>query len=101
MTTCIETKFLGPTNFRGSRYKAFTRGKIGDNRSPSIIIDADHRFDYTKNHVAVAFALAKKLKWSGIWIEGQTDNGSVFVRLPYGEGVNRPESAAFVVPETE
>lgn len=97
--TAIVTKFLGPTNFRGSRYKASTMG-AGNNAKPATLtIYANQALNFTKNHDNVAHALAKKLGWSGVWVKGETDSGSVYVRLAYGEGVNDPNNAAFVVAE--
>jgi hypothetical protein len=51
----IETKFLGPTNARGSRVKAF------DEAGNSIIKPWDHSCGSEENHKRAAIALAAKL----------------------------------------
>ena len=75
----IQTRFLGPTNVRGSRYKAIAQ-------AGSLTLDADHRLNPEDNHRAVAEAFARKLKWldhnEGL-VGGQLPGGDyawVFVR---------------------
>ena len=81
--TIIETRFLGPTNHRGSRYKA-TAG----NGAGSLTVEADHRLGLEENHYHVARLLASKLGWFhdeqrgdhyGRWFGGGTDRGFTFV----------------------
>jgi len=52
----IVTKFLGPTNVRGSRVKA--RADAG-----SLTVGWDHRLNPDANHRAAAEALVAKLGW--------------------------------------
>jgi hypothetical protein len=70
----IVTKFLGPSNTRGSRIKA--RAAAG-----SITIPYNHSLNSQANHVAAASALAEKLGWNGFWISGglPSEDGDVFV----------------------
>jgi hypothetical protein len=57
----IQTKFLGPTNFRGSRIKA-TCG------AGSAIVEWDHSLDPHENHILAAYHLAvNKLEWTN-WL---------------------------------
>jgi len=70
----IVTKFLGPTNVRGSRVKASAA-------AGSITLSWDHSKNPTGNHAAAAEALARKLGWAGRWIAGGNpdDSGFTFV----------------------
>jgi hypothetical protein len=54
----IQTKFLGPTNHRGSRIKATCE-------AGSITVPWDHGADIDANHGYVAMMLAQKLGWTG------------------------------------
>lgn len=73
MRQAIETKFLGPTDKRGSRVKATAD-------AGSIILDWDHRLNAAQNHCAAARALAQKLDWKGVWSGGAlNDSGYAFV----------------------
>jgi hypothetical protein len=53
----IMTKFLEPTNFRGSRVKA-----IAD--AGSLTVSWDYSLDFESNHRAAAEALRDKLGWT-------------------------------------
>lgn len=70
----IQTKYLGPTNYRGSRIKAWTES------GHSLTVDYPHeRNQGADAHSVAALALAKKLGWPGDLISGGTDKGYVFV----------------------
>lgn len=70
----IITKYLGPTNFRGSRIKATCAAR-------SITVSYDHALNLEKNHAWAAEALARKLGWAGRWSQGgmPDDTGYCFV----------------------
>lgn len=70
----ITTKYLGPTNHRGSRIKASAA-------AGSITIAWDHALDVSANHVRAARALAEKLEWRGTWRAGSTEllDGAAYV----------------------
>ncbi len=77
----IQTKFIGPTNTRGSRYKASCE-------AGSLTLGADDSLGSEANHVRVARALIAKLGWFhdakrgdtyGEWYSGGTKDGYVFV----------------------
>lgn len=72
MRQAISTKYLGPTNTRGSKVKATAE-------AGSITLHWDDALDIGENHVAAARALAQKYKWAGIWHGGATADGYVFV----------------------
>jgi len=70
----IETRYLGPTNFRGSRYKA------GTESGRRITIEAADNLSAEENHRAAAVALCEKMGWTdGDLIEGGTPKGYVYV----------------------
>jgi hypothetical protein len=69
----IVTKYIGPTNYRGSRVKATTESGLS--------LTAGWRDDLNneENHRLAAFALAKKLGWFGEWVGGGMTKGNVYV----------------------
>jgi hypothetical protein len=70
----IETKFLGPTETKGSRVKALCQ-------AGSITLSWDHSLRPDDNHAAAAQALADKMGWEGdLFGGGKADGrGDVFV----------------------
>jgi len=64
----ITTKFLPPTNVRGSRVKATAQ-------AGSVTLHWDHALNPDGNHRAAAEAFARKFGWHGEWIPGQLHNG--------------------------
>jgi hypothetical protein len=78
----IVTKFLGPTNHRGSRVKAWCE-------AGSVTVSWDHAKDVGGNHDAAAEALIRKLGWDapcyrGRWVGGGLPNttGNAYVFCP-------------------
>jgi len=69
----ISTKFHGATNTRGSRIIARTASGV------SFTSDYQHALNSDENHWRAAQGLAKKLNWSGDYIQGHTATGCVFV----------------------
>lgn len=68
----IITRYHGPTNSRGSRIVAHCQaGRV------------THHWNYELNpqgnHRAAALELARRLGWDGIWVCGDTNNGTVWV----------------------
>ena len=83
--TTIKTRFIGPTNSRGSRYKAIA-GEGG--KGFTLTVNADDRIGSEDNHYRVARMLIDKLGWFhdptrgdryGEWFGGCTPDGYVFV----------------------
>ena len=74
----IETKYLGPTNFRGSRIKAWAEG------GNSVTIPYPHELSGEMVYRLAAEALCLKMKWTGAMISGgrADGNGYVFVFKP-------------------
>lgn len=74
MTTAIHTRYLGPTNRCGSRIKAFCKNGTGEF---ALTIPYPHELPYEQKHAAAAKALAERLGWSGTWIVGHNEDGSI------------------------
>ena len=78
----IKTKWLGPTNRRGSRIRATSSGGISMTRP----------WDYSKenreNHDGIAWALAEKLCWNDSGnlrlVRGSDDNLNYYIPF-YGD----------------
>ena len=72
----ITTKFLGPTNFRGSRIKASAKS----GRGLSVTIPYPHELSQSAAHAAAALALCAKMNWTPDTLHaGATPDGYVFV----------------------
>jgi len=70
----IETKYLSPTNTKGSRIKATTSyGK------DSLIVPWNYGLELEENFAHAAMKLAKRLGWTGEYVCGGSENGCVFV----------------------
>lgn len=78
--TAIETKYIGPSNRRGSYMVA----KTSDGLRTRFSVAYDHSISQDDNHRNVARGLAEKLGWEGDWYGGATKTGMVFVRYPVG-----------------
>ena len=75
----IITKYLGPTNHRGSRIKARQSASYAG-PPQSVTIDGDYSLHVEQNHRAAAMAFAAKMNWFGDWVGGDNgDTGYVFV----------------------
>jgi hypothetical protein len=68
----IETRYLGPTNYRPSRIVASTCN------GHRIVVSYDH--GAPDPHEVAARALIEQEGWSGVWTKGSTRDGSVWVR---------------------
>jgi hypothetical protein len=71
----IETRYLGPTNSRGSRIKATAD-------AGSVTVPYDHALSSTQNHAKAAQALAMKFGWTGSWVGGGLPNSSGYAFAP-------------------
>ena len=84
--TTITTKYLGPTNSRGSRVKAIARNSWGELRGASVTISWDHSLNSAENHAEAVRALADSLGWVGTWAMGHTEEGAVAVLIERVQG---------------
>lgn len=64
----IVTKYVGPTNFRGSRI-------VVSAQAGRMIVPWDHSLDVDENHARAAQAFADKWGWEGKLIGGALPNG--------------------------
>jgi hypothetical protein len=69
----IETKWIGPTNYRQGRVKATSGSGL------TLTVNWEHALDVFGNHRRAALALAAKLGWDGPWVGGATRAGYCFV----------------------
>jgi hypothetical protein len=65
----IQVKYLGPTNMRGTRWKATAEG------GHSITISRDYKLDGEDDARRVAEALRDRMAWSPITGSGVLPNG--------------------------
>jgi len=72
----IMTKYLGPTNTKGSRIKAMQSYGV-----KQVTIDFDYSLNDEGNHALAAQMLLNRLGWRGEWRMGGTDKGYVFVNV--------------------
>ena len=70
--SAIETKFLGPTNSRGSRIKATSLS----GRGKSVIVPYDHALSQTENHERLAAHVLGTTKLS----VAEKKNGFIFTQ---------------------
>jgi len=89
MLQAITTKYLGPTDHRGSRIKA--RCAAG-----SVTVPWDYALNADANHVAAARALCEKLQWPYEFESGRdhNQNGVHVLRPDWGIRVDLTESEA-------
>lgn len=79
----IQTKFLGPTDHRGARVKAWCD-------AGSLTLAWNDALDTYDNHKAACRALATRLEWWGDWVSGSARRASfgyVFCRFTPGTNV--------------
>lgn len=69
----IETKYIGPTNYRGARIIAT------DNDKNRVTISYPHELSGEDVHRKAAEALRDKMGWTGRLVGGSTRNGYCFV----------------------
>lgn len=74
----ITTKYLGPTNTRGSRIKASAW-------AGSVTVPYDDELDQMEAHAAAARALIEKLGWGGSWRGGGSPTGCGYVFVNAGD----------------
>jgi len=86
----IRTKYLGPTDFKGSRVKATT------SNGRSTIVSWDDALNPEANHTRAALVLAKRVGWTGAMIAAD-DGASGYI---YAFTRRTWESGGFADAET-
>ena len=77
----IKTKYIGPTNTKGSRMRAT------DEDGNSVTITWDDSLDSLANHEAGAVALCNKTDWVGNLVGGHLKNCMVWVFVDLYDGL--------------
>ena len=103
MRQSITTKYLGPTNVRGSRIKAIARKR--DSFGKEMSLTDPYRYGSTEQeHCRAAKLLAVKLGWGGLWVGGGNvdENGYVFVNVadvipPFVPSIGRENADWFFI----
>lgn len=74
----IQTKFLGPTNTRDSRVKAYSEAF-----PRGVTVEWNHALSSEENHDRAATAFVTAHEWYGTWVRGGSvdGRGSVYVCL--------------------
>ena len=85
----IVTKYIGPTNYRGSRIKA--KAAAG-----TVTLSWDSSLNSDRNHAKAAEALAAKHGWHGCWYAGGMPEGSGNVFVWAGERQQDSEPAFII-----
>jgi hypothetical protein len=74
----IKTRYLCPTNQKGSRIKATA------SNGESLTIPYDYSMNEEPLHAKAALSLAARLGWAGhTFASGRDDNGHIFVPVTY------------------
>jgi hypothetical protein len=76
----IRTKYLGPTNNRGSRVKVIDEGY--SDRPRTIAVPWDYALNPDENHAAAARVALRRWDWSGRWVGGGLRDGMCFACDP-------------------
>ena len=71
----IWTKYLGPTNFRGSRVKAVAENANGFGAEIGATVEYDDALSVEANHDSAALALCEKMGWPGDLMRGGRPDG--------------------------
>ena len=74
----VETRYLGPTNHRGSRIKA--RRSEHTSGDPTVTVDYDHSLSPFENHAEAARRLVEQYGWDGDYHAAATKRGYIFAR---------------------
>lgn len=83
----IETHYLGPTNYRGSRIVATIDGHLtADDKPARVTIPYPHELNPDEAHLSAALALADRCTWAGTveLLGGATKSGYTFVLVRPG-----------------
>ena len=64
----IQTRFIGPTNFRGARIKAYAEG------GASVTVPYGYDSE-SRDHDLAALAFLRKFTWGGVWVGGGSADG--------------------------
>lgn len=80
MTVALQTRYIGPTNYRGSRVAVETMDTRSDGKKIRRYFEWNPAHNSEQNHRNAALAVAKELNWGGKWVAGGSVDGYVFVK---------------------
>ena len=93
----IETRYLRPTNYRGSRIKATALDTFNSDEKPkSVTVSMDYALDADANHERAALALLPRVCNNPDAVtmhKGATKRGYVFVVVPVMKAETAEEAA--------
>lgn len=83
----IQTRFIGPSNVRGSRIKAYSEGF-----PRGVITGYDHALSVEENHDAALKAFVDRREWWGVWARGAAPDkrGNVYVCISRARDIRTP-----------
>lgn len=93
----IVTKYLGPTNYKGSRIKAIARKASENYLAQQLTLPKDYALNYDADHCRVAKALADRLGWRGYWMGGGTPDETGYQWVCIGDFIVAPNPDVFGV----
>lgn len=76
----IHTKFIGPTNHRPARIKAWAQ-------AGSVTVSWDDALGIEENHSAAVKAFLTKWEWPGSWALGASADGAGYVAVSVGRSM--------------
>ena len=86
MRQAITTKYIGPSNARGSRIKAIARKADPARGWKEMSLTKPYQHGSSEQeHCETARLLAEKLGWSGLWIGGGNVDETGYVYVNAGE----------------
>jgi hypothetical protein len=95
MAYAIITKYLGPTNRKGARVRAWTAPAASNGRARAVIVPWQYDRGPSANHAYAARQLAIELGWGGEWVGNELPGPKVaYVYVRRG-------GSMFVVDEDE
>ena len=80
----IQTRYIGPTNYLGSRVKAYSEAF-----SRGVIVPFDHSLNTEARHDAAARAFIVAKGWHGSWVRGGSPDGRGFVYVCLSRDLTR------------
>ena len=93
MYVAIETHYIGPSNFRGSRIVATTAN------GHRVVLSCADSLSSEDNHDRAALALAKQMGWHGKLARGGTKRGNAYVWCENGYNLEAPNYSLVDIPK--
>lgn len=91
----IQTRYIGPTNYLGSRVKAYSEAF-----PRGVIVPFDYALNTEARHDAAARAFIVAKCWHGSWVRGGSPDGRGFVYVCLSRDLTR-EGRTFRTPHPQ